>query len=201
MVSGSCRRQIVGLAGQIFLAPHHSTEELEHRYKAAADGVERSQLQIIWLLSQGYAAKFVAEVTGYWSVWVSQILGQILGRYNDRGLAGLGDGRQDNPGGAPLLDEAQLEDLRDVVSQPPADGGLWTGRTVAQWISGRIGRPVSPQRGVEALHRLDRTRQVPRPCNPEQNLYEPVQFKKKAPGPRHRTPRHADGRPDRGVGV
>jgi transposase len=125
-------------------------------------------------LSQGHAAKFVAEVTGYSSVWVSK----ILWRYNDHGLAGLGDGRLDNPGAAPLLDPAQVEELRDVVSEPPPDGGLWTGRKVACWITGRIGRTVSPQRGVEYLRRLDLTRQLPRPANPKASLYEQARFKK-----------------------
>ena len=127
-----CCRQIIGMSGRIFLAPHHPTEELERRYKAADGGIERSHLQIIWLLSQGHAAKFVAAVTGYSSTWVST----ILWRYNDHGLAGLGDGRLDNPGAAPLLDPAQLEELRDVVSEPAPDGGLWTGRKVdhrADW--------------------------------------------------------------------
>jgi hypothetical protein len=50
-------------------------------------------------------------------------LGSLLGA-----LAGLGDGRLDNPGAAPLLDQGQLEELRDLVSEPPPDGGLWTGR-------------------------------------------------------------------------
>ncbi len=75
---------------------------------------------ISWLLSQGRSAQFVAEVTGYTPSWVSK----ILWRYNDHGLAGLGDGRLDNPGAAPLLDKVQLEELRDLVSQPPPDGGL-----------------------------------------------------------------------------
>jgi transposase len=168
------RRHIIGMPGRIFVAPHHSTEELERRYKAADDGIERGHLQIIWLLSQGRSAKFVAEVTGYTPTWVSK----ILWRYNDHGLAGLGDGRLDNPGAAPLLDEVQLEELRDVVSEPPPDGGLWTGRKVACWITGRIGRTVSPQRGVEYLRRLDLTRQVPRPANPKASLYEQARFKK-----------------------
>ena len=156
------------MSGRIFVAPHHSTEELERRYKAADDGIERGHLQIIWLLSQGRSAKFVAEVTGYTPTWVSK----ILWRYNDHGLAGLGDGRLDNPGAAPLLDEVQLEELRD--SEPPPDGGL--GRKVAGWITGRS--TVSPQRGVEYLRRLDLTRQVPRPANPKASLYEQVRFKK-----------------------
>ena len=125
------------MSGKIFVAPHHSTEELERRYKAASDGIERGHLQIIWLLSQGRSAKFVAEVTGYSSVWVSK----ILWRYNDYGLAGLGDGRLDNPGAAPLLDPAQLEELRDVVSEPPPDGGLG-----ARWHAGSAGGSGAPCR-------------------------------------------------------
>src|SRR3954454_9751715 len=156
------------MSGRIFVAPHHSTEELERRYKAANDGIERGHLHIIWLLSQGRSAKFVAEVTGYTPT------SKILWRYNDHGLTGLGDGRLDNPGAAPLLDEVQVEELRD--SEPPPDGGL--GRKVACWITGRIGRTVSPQRWVEYLRRLDLTRQVPRPANPKASLYEQARFKK-----------------------
>jgi hypothetical protein len=125
------------MTSRIFVAPHHSTEELERRYKAADGGIERSHLQIIWLLSQGHAAKFVAAVTGYSSVWVSK----ILWRYNDHGLAGLGDGRLDNPGAAPLLEPAQVEELRDVVSEPPSDGGPG-----ARWRTGSPGGSVAPCR-------------------------------------------------------
>ena len=187
------RRHIVSMSGKIFLAPHHSIEDLERRYKAATDGVERGHRHIIWLLSQGCSAKFVAEVTGYTPT------SRILWRYN--GLAGLGDGRLDNPGAAPLLDDPQLAELRDVVSEPPPDGGLWTGRKVARWIAGRTGRTVLPQRGVDYLRRLDLRRQVPRPVTPEQSLYEQVRFKKRsrAASPsskaRKRPARSRSGRP------
>ena len=126
-------RQIIGMSGRIFVAPHHSTEELEHRYKAADDGVERGHLHIIWLLSQGRSAKFVAEVTGYTPT------SKILWRYH--GLAGLGDGRLDNAGAAPLLDPAQVEELRDLVSEPPPDGGPG-----ARWHAGSPGGSVAPCR-------------------------------------------------------
>jgi hypothetical protein len=120
------RGHILGMSGKIFVAPHHSTEELERRYKAADDGIERGHLHIIWLLSQGRSAQFVAEVTGYTPT------SKILWRYNDHGLAGLGDGRLDNPGAARLLD--QVEELRAVVSEPPPDGGPG-----ARWRAGSPG--------------------------------------------------------------
>src|SRR3954447_19200543 len=121
------------MSGKIFVAPHHSTEDLERHYKAAGDGVERGHLHIIWLLSQGRSAKFVAEVTGYTPT------SRILWLYNDHGLAGLGDGRLDNPGAPPLLDPAQLEELRD--SEPPPDGGAG-----ARWRFGSPGGLVAPYR-------------------------------------------------------
>jgi len=125
-------------------------------------------------LSRGHAAKYVATVTGYSQSWISK----ITWRYNDHGPAGLGDRRHDNPGAAPLLDEEKQEQLRWVVSEPPPAGGLWTGRKVARWMAGYLGRLVSPQRGVEYLRRFDLTPQIPRPCNPEQSLYEQAAFKK-----------------------
>jgi transposase len=131
------------------------------RYRAARDGIERSHFQIIWRLSQGYTAQYVACVTGYSARWIST----ILWRYNDYGVDGLGDQRQNNPGAAPLLDEAHQEPLEQTLEAPPPDGGLWTGRKVAQWMAGRRGRLVSPQRGIDYLRRLEFTPQVPRPCH------------------------------------
>jgi transposase len=58
----------------------------------------------------------VAEVTGYTPIWVSK----ILWRYNDHGLAGLGDGRLDNAGAGPdkhiilVLDGAGWHVARDL---------------------------------------------------------------------------------------
>jgi transposase len=183
--------QFSRMAGKVYLVPHLSTEELGRRYKAASDGLERSHLQIIWLLSQGHAAKAVAAITGYSRSWISE----ITWRYNDHGVAGLGDRRHDNPGATPLLDAARQEQLRRVVSEPPPDGGLWTGRKVARWMTGHLGRLVSPQRGVEYLRRLDLTPQMPRPCNPEQSLYAQAAFKKTS-GPDYRTPGYSAGDPD-----
>ena len=135
-----------------------------HRlYKAATDATERTHLQIIWLLSSGRSAQFVPEVTGSTPLWVSV----IVGRYNEAEVAELGDQRQFNPGARPLLDASQQRRLRDSLDDPPPDRGLWTGRSVAHWIAGVLGRLVSPRRGTEYLGRLGSTRQVPRPRHAE----------------------------------
>ena len=91
------------------LSPHASTEELEHRYRKARDPVERSHLQIVWLLSEGRTTEEVRRVTGYSPGWVRT----IARRYNERGVEGLGDRRHRNPGakGRALLDEAGEAEL------------------------------------------------------------------------------------------
>src|SRR3954462_7845675 len=129
-------RYIIDMSGRIFVAPHHSTEELERRYKAASDGIERGHLHIIWLLSQGRSAKFVAEVTGYTPT------SKILWRYNDHGLAGLGDGRLDNPGAAPLLETRSR--WRSCATWS-ASRRLMAG-SGARWRAGSPGGSVAPCR-------------------------------------------------------
>src|ERR687885_18033 len=115
------------------LAAHLSPAELGQRYRAARCPVERSQLQIVWLLSQGRDDREVARVTGYGRRWVAE----VMRRYNEGGPDGLGD--------------------------RPSDGGLWTGPKVAAWIGARLGRRVWPQRGWDYLRRLGHSPQVPRP--------------------------------------
>jgi transposase len=151
------------MGSKVHLVHHLEADELHRLYKEAKDATERTHLQIIWLLTSGRSAQFVAEVTGYTPRWISV----LVGRYNEAGVAGLGDQRQFNPGARPLLDASQRQSLRDSLEAPPPDYGLWTGRSVAQWIAGMLGRLVSPRRGTEALRRLGFTRQVPRPQHAE----------------------------------
>src|SRR3982750_1539261 len=108
------------------LAAHLSPAELGQRYRAARSPVERSHLQIVWLLSRGRGEREVARVTGYGRRWV--------------GGGGTGaPGPLGGPGGGGARGPARAE--------PPADGGLWTGPKVATWMAARLGRKVWPQRG------------------------------------------------------
>src|SRR4051812_29100138 len=76
------------------LAAHLSPAELGQRYRAARSPVERSHLQIVWLLSRGRSEREVAQVTGYGRRWV----GEVARRYDEGGPDGLGDRRRGNAG-------------------------------------------------------------------------------------------------------
>ena len=141
------------------LVAHLSTAELGQRYRAARSPVERSRLQIVWLLSQGRSKGEVARVTGYGRRWV----GEVVRRHNEEGPDGLRDRRGWNAGAKPLLSREDEVALRAALAEPPADGGLWTGPKVAAWMAAWVGREVWPQRGWDYLRRLGHSPQVPRP--------------------------------------
>jgi len=143
----------------VALVPHFTVAELATCYKATPDAATARRWQLLWLISTGKTRDEAASVVGVSSRWAST----LIARYNARGAAGLADGRQTNPGHAPLLDEIQAAALAIALAAPPADGGLWTGRKVAGWMAAHSGVATNPQRGVVYLRRLGRTPQVPRP--------------------------------------
>src|SRR3954453_14131297 len=113
------------------LAAHLSPAELGQRYRAARSPIERSHLQIVWLLSRGRSEREVAQVTGYGRRWV----GEVARRYEEGGPDGLGDrGRG----------EAGAGRLRGGRGWGPGGGGRgrpgrWGGRR-----GGRRGGPRGP---------------------------------------------------------
>src|SRR3954453_100070 len=101
------------------LAAHPSPAELGQRYRAARSPIERSHLQVVWLLSRGRSEREVAQVTGYGRRWV----GEVARRYEEAGPDGLGDRRRRNAGARPLLGAEDEAALRVALAEPPADGG------------------------------------------------------------------------------
>ena len=141
-----------------------SVSELETRFRAAKGSVEKTHLQVIWLLAKGHSRGQVAEITALSPRWIDK----LRRRYAAHGPEALGDLRHKNPGASPLLDAHDLEALRERLATPPDDGGLWSGRKVAAWIAQRRGlEQVHAQRGWEALRKLDWSRQSPRPRHPK----------------------------------
>jgi transposase len=165
---------------RIELSPHATTDELENLYRKAKDSVERSHLQIVWLMSEGKKTEEVSEVTGYSPGWVRK----IARRYNEQGVDALGDRRHYNPGAREraLLDEAAEEELLEALQGPPpasVGGGMWSGPKVALWIAKRNGlENVHVQRGFEYLRKVGMSPQVPRPSNARADTSEREAFKK-----------------------
>jgi transposase len=159
---------------RLSIQPHLSHDELERHYRTAKDPVSRSHWQVVWLLAQGHPSEQVAAVTGYTANWVRA----VAQRYNQHGLAGLGDRRHRNPGAAGLLSAAQRAELAQALDRPPADGGRWTGPKVAAWMATALGRHVHPQRGWELLRHLGWTPKVPRPRHAKADPRAQAAFKK-----------------------
>lgn len=138
---------------------HLSVVELEERFRRCRDAREKTHLQIILLRKQGWGSRDVARVCGFREDWVRQ----VVRRYNAEGPGSLGDRRKQN-GKKAMMSAEQMEELRQaVLNTRPSDGGLWTGPKVAQWMSKKLGRPVSPQRAWDYLQRLKMSKQTPRP--------------------------------------
>ena len=64
---------------QIQLVGHLDAAELFERYRAAADRVARSQLQIIWLLTSGKSLAEVAAASGYATRWIQKLIPCLSG--------------------------------------------------------------------------------------------------------------------------
>ena len=116
----------------------------------------------------------VAKVTGYSKTWIYE----LMARYNEKGIESLGDLRKHNQGKEPLLSEFQQAQLHQVLATPPADGGLWNGRKVAEYMSQITGKEISRVRGWEYLKQMEYTLKVPRPQHIEVSLAEQLEWKK-----------------------
>lgn len=167
------------MARHIHLQPHLPVDALERRYRATTEPHERTWWQILWLLAQGYTATSVAAVTGYSAYWI----GQLARRYNAEGPGGMRN-RQHTTSrrAAPLLSPAQQEELREALAGPAPEDDRWSGRTVAEWMATRLGRPVTRYRGWSYLHRLKPKPRhgVPRPRHALADPNEQADFKKRS---------------------
>lgn len=172
------------------IVEHLPVAELEARYRAARDATEARHFQAIWLLAQGRTFLEVAEVLAFVPRWVEE----LAARYNAFGPRALGDQRRRNGRTASLLTPELLTALAERVRTPPEDGGVWSGPKVAAWMARHLGvQNVHPQRGWEALKRIDWSLQAPRPrharaATPAQRAAFKGGSRPPSPRPRRRIP-------------
>ena len=81
----------------------------------------------------------MSQVTGYSRNWIYR----LVRRYNTQAPeAGLRP-KKKKSGRESLLQDVDQAQLWQLVQQPAPDGGLWNGRKVADWLSEKMGFPVS----------------------------------------------------------
>lgn len=147
------------MSKQVYIQPHLSPLEIESRYRKAKDATECIHWHIIWMKMRGFTLEKISDITGYSYSWIWS----IVTRYNQEGPEGMRDNRENNGGHNRLLTDQQQAELHTVLLKKPADGGLWTGAKVAEWIKAKTGKITYPQRGWRYLTRLGMSLQIPRP--------------------------------------
>ena|SRR5258706_11230510 len=165
------------MARYIQVATYLTTDELEARYRRAKGGVERSQWQMLWLLSSGKRTAEVAEVTGYCQDWIRK----VVQRYNVQGEGAIGDKRRGHAGRPHLLTREQEAELRSELDRAEAAGKAWNSVQTAAWMSDKLGRVVRANRGRDTLQRLGFSTKTPRPRHAKANEQAQDLFKKNVP--------------------
>ena len=134
------------------IQPHLSLEELNLKIRRSRDAITRQQLKVIKYIMTGMTQRRVAEKLKYSPAWVHT----IIHRYNEHGPEALRDHRKDNPGRPFKLSAAIRKEMKELVSEPPKQGGLWTGPLLIEWVRERTGdENIDPKRGWEWLRQLD----------------------------------------------
>lgn len=162
---------------RVTITEHLSLGEVERRYKKAREARESRHWQVIWRLQSGHTSREVAQQLGLSLEWVRV----LVRRYNAQGPHGLGDRRRLHAGRAPLLADAELDELKAALLGEVPDelgGGLWNGPKVVAWLQAKVGREVSPRVGSLYLHRAGFTAQSPRPRHVAGDPLAQQEFKK-----------------------
>lgn len=137
---------------KVELHPHLTLQELKVRYRQATSISEARRWQLLHLVAQNWTIKRAAQAVDLNYDYAKE----IVRRYNQGGPeAILSRTCQHKVSARSLLTIEQQQELQQLLQQPAADGGEWSGPKVAQWIAEKTGRShVWPQRGWDYLRRL-----------------------------------------------
>ncbi|MBP0002958.1 MAG: helix-turn-helix domain-containing protein [Cyanobacteria bacterium SBC] len=144
---------------KVSLVSHFSVEQLKEKYRKSRDTVEARRWHLLWKVSSGWTVEKSALAVGLNYDYART----IVKRYNQQGEAGITNQRNKNRtharGRKALLNEAQLQKLKEALQDRPEDGGNWTGSKVARWIEKETGtEKVWNQRGWDYLKKCGHAR-------------------------------------------
>jgi transposase len=104
-------------------------------------------------------------------------MGQIARRFNVAGPDAIRDRRRHARGGQGLLTQEQQRALRATLAEPHPADDHWCGRTVADWMSTRLGRIIGRQSGWRALRQIGAHFLKPRPRHVQADPVAQAAFK------------------------
>lgn len=165
---------------KLTVIPHLSSTELKDRYQTSHDPVESRRWHLLWLVSDHYTLTAAAEAVGFNYDYARR----IVRTYNAEGATSVRNRRRDKrpDQSRSLLNEHQLEALKERLNSPPDDGGVWSGPKVARVMAHLLGRDhVWPQRGWDYLKLVGYSCQEPRPLHVKGNAEAKAAFKKTCP--------------------
>ena len=158
---------------ELRVAPHLTHIEVATRFKSCRHVDEKTRWQAVMLKMAGWPTPDIAQACGHEVDWVRR----TVRRYNEMGPDGITDQRQNN-GAKRMLTKEEHEALREALLGLPPDGGLWTAKKVAAWITATTGKPARPHTGWLYLKRLGFSRKTPRPRHPDADPEAQEAFKK-----------------------
>src|SRR5829696_7639557 len=116
----------------IKLKDHLTAEELYQRYRRCRQAREKLRWRALYLIAKGGIPNHVAKRLGRSSGWMTN----LARRYNQLGATGVADQHGELACGVkPTLNAKQAHALDIALRGSPRDGGLWTAKKVAAWIT------------------------------------------------------------------
>jgi transposase len=156
-----------------------SASELRAAAVKTKDAAVARRLLALALVLEGHSREAAATANGM----TRQTLRDWVHRYNAEGVAGLRSGF--GGGAAPLLSEAQMEELANIVIEGPNPElhrvVRWRLTELCEEIARRWSVRVCRQTAGRWLRQLRMTRLQPRPVHPKKDLEAEVAFKKTSP--------------------
>ena len=156
----------------------HQADEFWAIYTRSTGAVERRRSQLLALLVEGRSYAEVLPITRY----SYQGADKIVNAYLAHGLESINDQRHGNRGAPTLLSDAELLLLAQSVRADIADGGVWSGNRVQEWVKTTLHKELYLSRCYELLDAVGYSRQVPRPRRVEADQERQEDLKKNYDG-------------------
>jgi len=134
------------------------------------------RLHCVLLVASGISCEKVAGLFGD----SSRTLVNWVRRFDRDGLAGLAEGN--HSGRPPRLSAEQLEEVRNLVRQPPASAGLqanlWDGKSLSACLHQRYGVQIGVRQCQRLFHLVDTRYRLRRPLVAKADLQRQAEHKK-----------------------